>query len=160
MTETMTRLHVHAIDPDRLAAMRTAGVDEHGNPFAAFPAEGGEPVRCCLRRVAAGEQIALISYAPFQHTSPWTEVGPAFVHAEACDGYTAMSELPSQLRFGTRVLRTYHADGSLDYDHIVVLTGDHDDVAPVLAELLSIDEVDVVHVRSLAPQCFLYAVTR
>jgi hypothetical protein len=160
MTQTMTRLTVHAIDPVRLAAMRTAGVDEHGNPFTAFPAEGGDPLRCCLTRAEAGEQIALISYAPFQRVSPWTEVGPVYVHADACTGYPAADELPALLRFGPRVLRTYHADGSLDYDHIRVLTGEHDDCAPVLAELLTIDAVDQVHVRTLAPQCFLYAVTR
>ncbi len=68
--------------------MRTRARDEHGNAWSPYAAEGGEPLRCCLRLAGPGEAIVLISYAPFTTTSAWTEVGPVYVHADACDGYT------------------------------------------------------------------------
>lgn len=90
MTATITDLTVLAVDPDRLAAMRTAGVDEQGNLFTGYPAKGWEPLRCCLRIARPEEQIALIGYRRFETVSPWAEVGPVYVHAEPCEGTTPM----------------------------------------------------------------------
>jgi hypothetical protein len=154
-TQTLT---VHPIDPARLDGVRERGADDHGNPFTAYDATGdGEPLRCCLRYARPGEQIALISWAPFTEVSPWREVGPVYVHAERCEGY-AEPWLPGELRRGPRVLRTYRADGSMDYGHNT-LVGE-EDLEPELDRLLSEPEVATVHVRTVLPQCFLYAVTR
>jgi Protein of unknown function (DUF1203) len=152
----MSDYRVHPIDPTRIAAMRSAGCDEHGNPFTAFAAAGWEPLRCCLRLAERDEQIALISYAPFQHRSPWTEVGPVYVHADACGGY-AGDGLPTQLRTGPRILRTYRGDGTLDYAH-VTLVPEGEDLEPALHKVLAEPEVATVHVRALLTQCFTYAV--
>ena len=105
-----------------------------------------------------GEQITLISYAPFSHPSVWTEVGPVYIHASRCQGYQAAGRLPGQLATGPRVLRTYRADDTMNYDHNTVITDDTD-LAPVIQRLLGEPDVATVHVRTLAPQCFLYAVT-
>ncbi len=157
-TATSTALAVHAIDPARLDEMRASGTDGHGNPFTAYPAGGGEPLRCCLDRAGVGEPIALISYAPFDRPSPWREVGPVFVHAGRCAGYTAAG-LPPALRTGPRILRTYDADDALDYEHIT-LVPEGADLEPALQALFDVAEVATVHVRALMPQCFGYAVTR
>jgi Protein of unknown function (DUF1203) len=157
-TQTQQTLTVHALDPARLDAVRRVGVDEFGNPVAAFAASGnGEPLRCCLRFARPDEQIALISWAPFTELSPWREVGPVYVHADHCEGYSERW-IPGELRRGPMLLRTYHADGSMDYEHNTV-AGD-EDIEPVLDQLLGEPEVALVHVRTLRPQCFLYAVTR
>ena len=157
-TQTTQTLTVHPIDPARLDAVRRAGEDGWGNAFTPYAATGdGEPLRCCLRFAQAGESIALISFAPFTDVSPWREVGPAYVHAYRCEGY-ADRRLPGELRRGPRVLRTYRADGSMDYEHNT-LVGD-EDLEPVLDRLLSEPDVATVHVRTVLPQCFLYAVTR
>jgi hypothetical protein len=154
---TTTALTVHAIDRRRLESVREAGTDGHGNLVVPFAASGsGEPLRCCLRFARPGEQIALISYAPFQHPSVWTEVGPVYVHAERCDGYDA--GLPSELRRGPLLLRTYAADDTMTYEHNT-LVGDGD-IEAVLDDLLTRPGVATVHVRTVRPQCFLYAVTR
>jgi hypothetical protein len=153
-----TRLLVQAIDPDRLDIVRTAGTDGHGNRLRPFPAAGqGEPLRCCLRYAEPGEQITLISYAPFDHPSVWTEVGPVYVHAARCGGYAPTGRLPEQLAAGPRVLRTYRADDTMNYDHNTVVT-DEADLKPIIEHLLSEPDVATLHVRTLAPQCFLYAV--
>jgi hypothetical protein len=156
---TTTRLQVQAIEPARLARIRRTGTDGHGNPLRPFAATGdGEPLRCCLRYAEAGEQIALISYAPFDHVSVWTEVGPVYIHAAPCDGYQPTDRLPEQLATGPRVLRTYTPENAMNYDHNTVVT-DESDLAPIIARLLAEPDVATVHVRTLAPQCFLYAVT-
>jgi hypothetical protein len=157
-TDTRRTLTVHPIDPRRLDDMRRNGEDTAGNPLTMLAANGdGEPLRCCLRFARAGEPIALISFAPFTEQSVWREVGPVYVHAERCEGYTERG-LPVELRRGARVLRTYRADGSMDYEHNT-LAGDVD-LEPLLDRLLAEREVTTVHVRTVLPQCFLYAVTR
>jgi hypothetical protein len=105
------------------------------------------------------ESIVLISYAPSTVASPWTETGPVFIHVDGCAGYSHSDQLPEKLRTGPRVLRTYHADGSLDYADITVVA-DGEDIEPTLVDLLRRPAVETVHVRALAAQCFTYAVTR
>jgi Protein of unknown function (DUF1203) len=152
-------LLVHAIDPARLEVVHTTGADGHGNQLRPFAATGhGEPLRCCLRHAEPGERIALISYAPFEHPSVWREVGPVYIHAARCAGYTPTSRLPEQLAAGPRVLRTYRADATMNYEHNTVVA-DEADLRPIIERLLDEPDVTTVHVRSLAPQCFLYAVT-
>jgi hypothetical protein len=153
-----TTLDVLPIDPERLRTMRVQGHDEHGNAWSPYAAIGWEPLRCCLRLARPDESIVLISYAPFTTPSPWTEVGPVYVHADSCAGYRD-ADLPAELRTGPRVLRGYDRDRRLLYDHVVVVA-DGDDLEPAVSDLLNDDEVDVVHVRALATQCFTYAVTR
>jgi hypothetical protein len=152
-------LLVQAIDPAHLDKIRTAGADGHGNLLSPFAATGqGEPLRCCLRYAGPGEQITLISYAPFDQPSVWREVGPVYIHATPCDGYVPTGRLPEQLATGPRVLRTYRADDTMNYDHNTVVS-DEADLQPIIERLLTEPDVATVHVRTLAPQCFLYAVT-
>ena len=157
-TRQTNSLRAHAIDPGRLDVVRTTGADGHGNQLRPFAATGqGEPLRCCLRYAEPGEQITLISYAPFEHPSVWTEVGPVYIHAARCEGYTPTGRLPEQLAGGPRVLRTYRADDTMNYEHNTVVI-DETDLEPIIERLLSKPDVTTVHVRTLAPQCFLYAV--
>jgi hypothetical protein len=157
-THQCNSLLVHAIDPARLVAVHSAGADGHGNQLSPFAATGeGEPLRCCLRYAEAGEQITLISYAPFEHPSVWREVGPVYIHAAACEGYNPTGRLPEQLATGPRVLRTYRADDTMNYEHNTVVTAEAD-LEPIIERLLGNPDVATVHVRTLAPQCFLYAV--
>ena len=157
-TTQTTHLLVHAIDPAHLDAVRSSGADGHGNRVRPFAATGqGEPLRCCLRYADPGERIALISYAPFEHPSVWREVGPVYIHAASCEGYTQTAELPDQLATGPRVLRTYRDDDTMNYEHNTVVADDAQ-LRTIIEGLLCEPDVATVHVRTLAPQCFLYAV--
>src|SRR3954452_23432910 len=136
MTTTQSRVQAHAIAPTRLDVVRRNRTDGHGNPFRPYPASGeGEPLRCCLRMARAGESIALISFAPFDHPSVWTEVGPVYVHAERCGGHTA--GLADELRTGPRLLRTYRDDDTMNFAHNT-LTGEAKDLQPELDRLLAL----------------------
>jgi hypothetical protein len=53
----MSDLNVIAIDPGRLESIRRARTDERGNEIVAGPAEGWEPLRCCLRIARADESL-------------------------------------------------------------------------------------------------------
>ena len=150
-------LTAHAIDPAELDEIRRTGRDPAGNAPVPWPDATGSPLRCCLRRARPEDDVVLISYAPLREASPWREVGPVFVHAGPCGGWTEGAGLPPDLRRGPRVLRGYRADGSLDYSAIrVVAQGE--DVEPPLQELLADPAVDEIHVRALAEQCFTYRV--
>jgi hypothetical protein len=155
----MTDLNIVAIDPDRLAGMRRRGADEHGNDWTPFAAGGWEPMRCCLSVAVEGVPIVLISYQPLDGPSPWAEVGPVFVHAHDCAGYASPGELPPAFAAGPRLLRTYHADGSLDYEHIRIVD-DGEPLEPVIHELFDTTSVSFVHARSVQAQCFTFAVHR
>jgi hypothetical protein len=157
MTSTQ-QLTVSAIDPTRLATIRTSGRDDNDNPVVAHNAEGWEPLRCCLTIAEAGHPIALIAYTPLTTRSPWTETGPVFICAEECSGYEADHELPARQRTGPKILRTYRADGTLNYDHIT-LVADGVDIGDQLVALLDQPDVSIVHVRAVLAQCFAYSVT-
>lgn len=159
MTTRMTTIHVQPIDPKRLTEMQDAGHDDFGNPLESWPVQGWEPLRCCLQIAESTDAIALIAYSPFAERSPWSETGPVFVHLENCSGYDARHELPAALRVGPRILRTYHADGSLDYADITYVA-DGEDIEPAIRDLLDRPAVDKVHVRSHLAQCFTYEVRR
>ncbi|AKU18873.1 hypothetical protein VV02_12420 [Luteipulveratus mongoliensis] len=141
-----------------MKAIWHSGLDQRGNTLRPQRHEETFPLRCCLRQSELTEEIALISYAPLQGPSPWAEVGPVFVHATPCDGYDSPG-LPEAMRIGSKVLRSYRADGSLDYDGIVVAEPDAD-LEPLLEDLLADPARAEVHVRSLTAQCFTYRVTR
>ncbi len=61
----MTTYTPRPIDPTALKELRSA--DDAGRGMVpALDEEGGAPLRCCLRRSAPGERIALVSYAPLR----------------------------------------------------------------------------------------------
>ena len=150
-------LRVLPIPPTRLSAIIASGRDHLGNPVQPWPVEGWEPLRCCLRIAEPGDQVSLVAYRPFDDPSPWSEVGPVFVHTAGCPGHDDPARLPQRLRTGPRILRTYHADGSMDYADIT-LVPEGEDIEPALTDLLSRPGVDFVHVRSSTAQCFTYEV--
>ena len=66
---------------DAFLARVRAGADDQGQPVERHVAQGGEPLRDCLRRALPGEAILLASYCPFTVAGPYREYGPVFVSA-------------------------------------------------------------------------------
>ncbi len=66
---------------DAFLARIRAGIDDQGQPVERHVAQGGEPLRDCLRRDLPGEAILLGSYCPFTFAGPYREYGPVFVSA-------------------------------------------------------------------------------
>ena len=156
MTTTTLALDVIAIDPDRLQRMRDRGWDETGNPWTRRRAGGGEPLRCCLTRAAGGEPIVLITYSPWTAPSSWAESGPVFVHHDVCAGWAAAG-WPEGFRDSNSALQPFDIDGARAYDHITFVRPG-DDTGTAVRDLLAVEGVELVHVRSATAQCFTFAV--
>jgi hypothetical protein len=153
---------VSAIPADVVAQLLVR--DDAGNPPRLLAErQGGNPLRCCLRRSRAGEQVALLSYAPLRRWAAATgadpgsydETGPVFVHAGPCGGYTG-DGYPEELRADPRMLRAYSREGR-------ILRGVHvppyGDFEQELDALLAAPEVAVVHARAVEFGCFTFEVT-
>ncbi|GGS36514.1 MULTISPECIES: DUF1203 domain-containing protein [Actinokineospora] len=146
-----------AIDPDRLQAMRDSGADESGNPWTLRPADGDEPLRCCLTWATPGEDIALISYNPWTQRSPWAETGPVYVHFDRCAGYSTPGEYPPAFLDYASMLNPFQPDGERAYGHITFLRPEDDHEAAVRLVLAQPD-VSYLHVRSANAGCFTFEV--
>ena len=179
------RYLARAIDQAVLAGLRAA--DDAGNPPRLLTdAEGGSPLRCCLRPSVPGERIALVSYAPLRRWAratgadpgPYNEVGPVFIHPASCPG-PAGDGLPAALLGGPRVFRAYSARGHILGGRPFGLDAAGPDgtgfdgtgmggtgiggsggpagaAAALLADIYADPEVAVVHVRAMAFGCFLF----
>ncbi|MFV0135976.1 DUF1203 domain-containing protein [Streptomyces sp. HMX87] len=155
--------HTYTADPVPARTLKELRhVDDAGRPaVAATDREGGAPLRCCLRRSAPGERIALVSYAPLRRraretgTGPgaYDEQGPVFIHAGECPG-PAGEALP--FTDAHRVLRRYSAEGRILGGRLV----GPGPFEPALAEAFADPSVALVHVRAVEYGCFLYEVRR
>lgn len=168
ITQVSTGFEVRAIAPQVLAELRIT--DDAGKaPVLLTDAEGGAPLRCCLRRIRPGEQVALVSYAPLRRWAretgaepgPYDEVGPVFIHLSECGGPDGTG-YPASFATSARVLRAYDADGHILGGTLVEADPDGSPV-PVeseLAEMLADPAVALVHGRALEFGCFTFEVRR
>jgi hypothetical protein len=153
----MSDFQIHALPAGVLADVRANGVGVAGVPAERVVATGGEPVRCCLRDAAPGEELLLFGYEPPLPTSPYREVGPVFVHASACPGTAAPDTYPKAWYGRPQVLRAYDERG-----WIHPATRVHDGTRPeaVIAEMLADPDVVLIHSRNVAYGCYMFTVTR
>ncbi|MEY9991394.1 hypothetical protein ABIE67_003426 [Streptomyces sp. V4I8] len=157
----MTTYLARPIDPAALKELRSAD-DAGRRTVPVTDEEGGAPLRCCLRRSAPGESIALVSYAPLRRWAAGTgvdpgaydEQGPVFIHAAECAGPDG-DGLP--FTNAHRTLRRYSAHG-----HILggELVEDPERFDGALRKALDDPAVELVHVRAVEYGCFLYEVRR
>ncbi|MDK1474072.1 DUF1203 domain-containing protein [Streptomyces sp. 549] len=156
------------VDPavcEQLRARDDAGATRR--PFT--DPEGGAPLRCCLRRSAAGERIMLVSYAPLRRWAagtgaapgPYDECGPVFLHAGRCAGHPAVASYPATLHGPRRVLRAYSAEGRILGGTLVEMPVSRvGEVDLLLRGVLADPAVELVHVRAVEYGCFLAEVRR
>lgn len=124
--------------------------------------EGGAPLRCCLRRSAPGERIALVSYAPLRRWAASTgaepgaydEQGPVFIHAEECAGAAGGGHAFADAH---RTVRRYSGEGRILGGQLVEVPGDFD---AAFRGAFDDPAVALVHVRAVEYGCFLYEVRR
>ncbi|NUO41352.1 MAG: DUF1203 domain-containing protein [Streptomyces sp.] len=155
----MTTHTARPVPPSALKELRST--DDAGREMVPVTDdEGGAPLRCCLRRSAPGERIALVSYAPLRRWAAETgaepgaydEQGPVFIHAEECAG-PEFAGYP--FANAHRTVRRYSADGH-------ILGGELVDAPDDDAFRNAFDDpaVALVHVRAVEYGCFLYEVRR
>jgi hypothetical protein len=83
---TKKAFQTHPIPGTVFDEIRASGVDPSGCPIERVVADGGEPLRCCLRDACPGEQAILFGYEPPPPRSPYRETEAVFAHAQRCAG--------------------------------------------------------------------------
>ncbi|MFH8606406.1 DUF1203 domain-containing protein [Streptomyces sp. NPDC018029] len=157
------------ISPEVLARLRVT--DDAGRPCLPYvDPEGGHPLRCCLRPVAPGERIALVSYAPLRRWAAETgatpgaydEQGPVFIHADPCEGPAEeRAGYPFSRAGALRTVRRYSAEGHILGGRLLEIPEDEErgfDAA--FAEAFADPRVALVHVRAVEYGCFHFEVRR
>ncbi len=147
---------VSALPSDLLEQVRRTDRDASGNPPARMVAEGGEPLRCCLRDATAGEALMLFGFEPPTPRGPYREIGPVFAHDEACRGW-AGAGYPSGFRGRAQILRAYDDRGWI---HDASAAHDGSDAEGALAAVLAAPGVVEVHSRNVVHGCYMFGVTR
>jgi hypothetical protein len=160
----MTTFVIHPLPVSVLDEMRAARADgaDTGDTagtaaVVAVIAEGGEPVRCCLRDAAPGDELLLVNYEPPLPDSPYRERGAVYVHAQACRQPPVRSVYPPQWRRRPQVLRAYDARGWI---HDATTSHDGSDPERALLEVLGRPGVVEVHSRNIEYGCYMFAATR
>jgi hypothetical protein len=158
-TRTRTAITVVGTDPDRLASLRRAGIDVWGNVVEPFvDAEGGWPLRCCLRDSSPGDVLAIVAWCPMPWSGPFVEVGPIVIHHDACEG-AVLDAVPEQLLGRPQLLRPYDAAHRIAYDHLRLVAA-AESLPAALDEVLAHPEVAEVIVRNVLAGCYSVRVTR
>jgi hypothetical protein len=155
---TSAQVRIVPLAKDFLDRVR-AGVDDLGQPVERHIAQGGEPLRDCLRRAAPREAILLASHTPFSIAGPYKEYGPVFVAATP-QAPPALDRLPvagSAPYLGESfVLRAYSPGQTI----VDALVSSPQLAAAHLERLFGRDDVDFVLARFTAYGCYALRLER
>ena len=157
----MTRIRFEAMATDVARGYQSGGLDAYGQSPERRTADGRFRVPCrhCLSDVAPGEDYLVLAYRPFTTLQPYTETGPIFLHATACERHPAAEHTPELLRKSSEmIVRGYSADERIVYGTGAVVATDR--IAETAAALLARDDVAFVHVRSASNNCFQCRIDR
>jgi Protein of unknown function (DUF1203) len=156
--EFAMQLRIQGIPTDHVTHLRAGGLDANGQPPVISRAAGGRnPCRHCLGLIADGDQMLVLAYRPFDRVQPYAELGPIFVHHDACPRYD-QPELPRWFAALTPALvRGYDARDWICYPTGAVVTGPE---LPARCQAILADpDIAYVHVRSQF-NCFQARVER
>lgn len=143
----MTALKVQGIASAYAAHIRAGGLDAHGQAARVQRAVGvGNPCRHCLQLIEEGDELLLLAYRPFDHAQPYAEVGPIFLHRQACTRYDG-EQLPRWFgHFQPAIYRGYDARHWIRYETGGVAPGEQ--LTDICRQLLSDPDTAYVHIRS------------
>lgn len=156
----MTPLKFVALDTAAVAALQAGGPDANGQmPERCLSDGSGGQCRHCLEIIGAGEAMLVLAFRPFPSAQPYAEIGPVFLHADACPRFAGGPEMPAIFdHMPDLLIRGYGAD-----DRIVYGTGQ---VVPVerlrqhAGDILRRDDVAYLHVRSARNNCYQCRIER
>jgi len=140
-------IRVRGIETQTVERIRAGGPDAHGQPALRRIAEGGaNPCRHCLGLIADGSEKLVLAHRPFPSAQPYAEVGPIFLHPEACPAYDR-DATPAWFAFmDPAIVRGYDADDWIRYETGRVVSGR--EIAEASRAILADRAVAYVHVRS------------
>ena len=118
--------------------------------------ESGAPCRHCLQAAAAGDELLLFCYQPFDGESPYAVPSPVYVHAEVCEPYAEPDHIPAFVRDGLRAVRSYDANHDLLDGDVVPGAEIEDSISRLFAD----ERSEYLHVYSATAGCFTCRVDR
>ena len=146
---------------DLAAAYRAVAPDANGQvPERKISDGDGVPCRHCLGYVEAGAPYLVLAYRPFPAPQPYAEVGPVFLHADACPAYDPANGIPPRHRrkTGSQILRGYGSDDRIVYGTGIVVP--QSEIEERAEKILADERVAYVHMRSATNNCFTLRIDR
>lgn len=149
---------VRGLETEYVDLIRRGGKDANGQPVVRMVAQGvSNPCRHCLGLIADGTEKLVLAYRPFDRLQPYAEVGPIFLHGDACDRYES-DRLPAWFAYlSPAIIRGYGHDDWIRYETGDVVPGQ--DLATSCEKILSNPQIAYVHIRSKF-NCFQCRVDR
>ena len=156
----MTGIRFEAMAEETARALQARANDANGQTPERQVSDGqGNPCRHCLTDIAQGEAFLVLAYRPFPQPQPYAEVGPIFLHAEACERYDSAAGVPAMLLDRERLLmRGYGDDDRIVYGsgRIIPTAG----LVAAAAKLFERPEIAYIHLRSATNNCFQCRIDR
>lgn len=156
----MTAIRFVALPTQTVAALRAGGLDANGQrPENHVSDGGGNDCRHCLTQIAAGEPMLILAHRPFPEAQPYAEVGPIFLHGEACERHSESPSTPSlYLSWKALIVRGYGADNRIKYGSGRVVTPS--ELPQACDALLDDPDIAYLHLRSPTNNCYACRVER
>jgi hypothetical protein len=148
-----------ALETATVRALQQGRPDANGQPPERHVSDGnGVPCRHCLAHVGTGEPYLILAHRPFPVPQPYAEVGPIFLHAEACSRREDSADIPSMLRSPQYLIRGYGADDRIVYGSGRIVPTDQ--IPRLAREMLGDTRISYVHVRSASNNCYQCRIDR
>ena len=129
---------------------------QYGHPVHRERARGTGPCRECLSTFAVQyDDRLLFTYNPFGGADSVSQPGPVFIHAEACEPFSAEG-YPEGLTSLPILAEAYLHDGTRSAPRVIVA----DKAVEILSELLDDSRVLFLHLRHAEAGCFIARVDR
>jgi hypothetical protein len=155
----MPPLRFCALPTFPVRAVQAGGPDANGQPAERALSDGqGNPCRHCLTEIAVGQPMLVLAWRPFPAPQPYAELGPIFLHADACSRWQGEGVPPMFLAWDQLLIRGYSHS-----DRIVYGTGQATATAALAAvagRLLERPDIAYLHARSARNNCYQCRIER
>lgn len=151
----MTDFRCIPITTETAGRFRSTGLDDAGNPL--HQRQPGPDSRCpcrhCLTYAQPGQTVLLGSYKLPRPLGVYWTPSPIFVHAEPCELYTSINDVPDIVRGSLVSVRAYDETDFCLYDLGYVSEGT--EVDEPLLRALNDSRTAYVNIHTAKPGCLL-----
>lgn len=142
-----------ALETPIVRALQEGHSDANGQTPERHVSDGnGVPCRHCLAQVKVGEPYLILAHRPFPEPQPYAELGPIFLHAEACPQHRGSSKIPPMLCSPQYLIRGYGADNRIVYGSGRIVPTDQ--IPQTATEMFRDTRIAYIHVRSASNNCY------
>ncbi|MFN8491327.1 MAG: DUF1203 domain-containing protein [Caldilineaceae bacterium] len=156
----MNSLRFVALSTEIVRTYQNGAPDANGQPPERHIAqETGLPCRHCLRAMKVGEPYLILAHRPFPAAQPYAELGPIFLHADACERHAETTDAPAMFLSWERLLiRGYNVQNRIIYGTGQVVAPSQ--LVEAAEQLLARPELAYLHMRSATNNCYQCRIER